>query len=74
MDVFIREVANSIDRLSNTIVPRGVLPGNDKTGGKVEILTESVMGVTAGLCRIADAINNLAEAVREHGSNDAIDT
>ena len=43
-------------------------PGEDATGGTVASLSESVMGVTAGLVQIADAINNLAEAVR--GNND----
>ena len=39
--------------------------GTDATGGKVMSLTESVMGVTAGLCRIADAIGDLAEAIKK---------
>lgn len=39
--------------------------GSDAAGGYVGCLTESVMGNTAGLVRIAKAINNLAEAVRE---------
>ena len=39
-------------------------PGHDETGGTICSLTEAVMGVTAGLCSIASAINNLAEAVR----------
>jgi hypothetical protein len=38
----------------------------DATGGNVRSLSEAVMGVTAGLVRIADSVNNLAEAVREH--------
>lgn len=44
--------------------PGGVAPcpsGNGHTGS----LSESVMGVTAGLMAVAGAINNLAEAVRE---------
>lgn len=40
-------------------------PGHDAVGGTVGCLTSSVMGVTAGLVRIAEAIDNLAEAVRE---------
>jgi hypothetical protein len=40
-------------------------PGKDETGGTVVCLTEAVMGITAGLCRIADAIGDLAEAIRE---------
>lgn len=43
-------------------------PGQDAAGGIVDCLTASMMGVTAGLCQIADSIENLAEAVREHSS------
>ena len=39
--------------------------GKDSAGGTVECLTEAVMGVTAGLVEIADAIRSLADAVRE---------
>ena len=38
-------------------------PGRDAAGGSVESLTEAVMGVTAGLVQIADAIGRLADAV-----------
>lgn len=40
-------------------------PGNDASGGVIYSLTESVMGITAGLFRIAESIDNLAEAVRQ---------
>ncbi|TXH51882.1 MAG: hypothetical protein E6Q97_17540 [Desulfurellales bacterium] len=36
-------------------------PGTDETGGHVNSLTEAVMGVTAGLCKIAEAIEYLAD-------------
>jgi hypothetical protein len=39
-------------------------PGQDAAGGTVASLTEAVMGVTAGLCQIAEAIHALAGAVR----------
>jgi hypothetical protein len=51
--------------LANAVTPSGALAGTDAAGGRVESLTEAVMGVTSGLLEIADAINNLAEAVRE---------
>ena len=38
-------------------------PGHDETGGTVNSLTEAVMGVTAGLVMIAEAINGLAASV-----------
>lgn len=40
------------------------MAGQDATGGSVASLTEAVMGITAGLVQIADAINNLADATR----------
>lgn len=54
-----RETIEAIRYLRNAIcVPSP--PVEDASGVFVECLTESV---TAGLCKIADAINRLAEAV-----------
>lgn len=51
-------------RIANSIAaPVGA--GRDAVGGVVASLTEAVMGVTAGLVQIADAISDLADAVRE---------
>jgi len=47
-------------------ITAGCSEGTDATGGKVLSLTEAVMGVTAGLCKIADAIGDLAEAMRKN--------
>ena len=44
-----------IDPLTESIGGRGA-PGHDATGGTVDSVTEAIMGVTAGLCRIAGAI------------------
>lgn len=52
-----------------TAISGDASPGRDAAGGTVGCLTSSVMGVTAGLCQIADAINNLAEAVRENNGH-----
>lgn len=52
--------------LGNAIMPRGAVPAPDASGTGVSSLAEAVMGVTAGLCRIADAIEELAGAVRNH--------
>jgi hypothetical protein len=35
-------------------------PGTDATGGSVNSLTEAAMGITAGLVKVADAINDLS--------------
>lgn len=67
-------------KIANSITPLGVGGGRDAAGGNVESLTEACMGITSGLCRIAEAINNLADAVsadqervivaaKERGSN-----
>lgn len=58
-------LTDAVRRLGAAITPN-VIGCSDATGGHVESLTEAVIGMTAGLCRIADAIESLAEAVREH--------
>jgi hypothetical protein len=47
--------------VAGAITPLGIGIGEDAAGGHVESLTEAVMGVTAGLCKIADAIENFTE-------------
>jgi hypothetical protein len=59
-------------KIANSITPLGVCKGTDAAGGNVESLTEACMGITAGLCRIADAINNLADAVAEKKGGDDV--
>lgn len=46
-------------------------PGKDANGGYVSSLTEAVMGMTCGHNRIAEAIEILADAVREHCEEDS---
>lgn len=59
-------IANiAIQKLANAITPFTAVPGTDATGGGVASLTEAVMGVTSGLCQIAEAINRLAETVED---------
>ena len=58
-------ISDGLGNLAKAVTPLGALAGTDAVGGQVESLTEAVMGVTAGLVRIADAISDLAEAVRE---------
>lgn len=53
--------------LTNAITPIGVIAGTDATGGRVDSLTEAVMGMTAAMVQIAGAITDLADAVREGG-------
>ena len=51
--------------IANSITPRSYIGRRDANDGYVASLTEAVMGITGGLVRIADAIEDLAEAVRE---------
>lgn len=68
------DLSRNIDRLARVsdAITSQAGGGIDETGGIVTCLTEAVMGVTAGLCKIAEAIDGLANAVRdvsgkEHG-------
>jgi hypothetical protein len=59
-------LADALRGVRDAIMPPA-MPGRDAAGGHVECLTEAVMGVTAGLFRIAEAIEDLADAVRGRG-------
>jgi hypothetical protein len=65
MNDFITELNRGFYRVS-TAITADASPGRDATGRTVGSLTESVMGVTSGLVKIADAIERLAEAVELH--------
>ena len=54
-----RSMANMIALLANAITPLDAHHGYDASGGTVTSLTEAIMGVNAGLVRIADAIAGL---------------
>jgi hypothetical protein len=68
----LENVASAIEDAAGTIAhaitPLDAMPGKDETGGTIHSLTEAVMGVTAGLCKIADSISDLAQAVRDSKS------
>ena len=61
----VANIANAVESLSASITPTIALGNTDAGGGYVSSLTEAVMGTTAGLFAIANAIGDLAEAVRE---------
>ena len=68
-DVALEGIADAIYSLRKSITPIA-MPGTDAVGGSVDSLTEAVMGITGGLCKVADAIDRLASAVEdiaEHG-------
>lgn len=60
----IDRLADRIVDVANSIAPVGAIPGQDAAGGHVTSLTESCMGITAGLMAIASAIETLADAIR----------
>jgi hypothetical protein len=62
VDTFI-DLAYHTKQIASAITPVGVAGSLDATGGHVTSLTEAVMGATAGLVQIANAIQALAEAV-----------
>ena len=59
------ELARNIGSVSEAITPYGVGVGEDATGGCVHSLTEAAMGITAGLVRIAEAIDGLSNSISE---------
>ena len=63
------DLAHSGNRIASAILPAGAVAGKDAAGGTVDSLTEAVMGVTSGLVKIADAIHDLAEAIRDGNRN-----
>lgn len=62
----VSRLADAARLIADSIKPLDACQGTDATGGTITSLTEATMGMTAGLCQIADSINNLADAVREH--------
>ena len=58
-------MANSIKTLAGAVYPPGVLAGRDASGGTVTSLSEAVMGINAGLEKVAAAIEYLAYVVRD---------
>jgi hypothetical protein len=64
MNIQLDRIADALTDLAHATTA-AASPAEDATGTGVASLTEAVMGMTAGLCKIADAINRLA---KEQGS------
>jgi hypothetical protein len=62
-------IGDALTAIANAITPRAALRGRDAAGGAVESLTEAAMGITAGLVQIAEALNNVADAIRARGGS-----
>ena len=61
----VQKLARHVGDVAIAITPSAApeLEGRDEAGGTVTSLTEAVMGITAGLVRVADAISELADSV-----------
>jgi hypothetical protein len=57
------ELARSLHRIARAITPDDAMPGHDATGRTVASLTEAVMGITAGLSHVAEAIGRVADTL-----------
>lgn len=53
--------------IANAITPFDASGNRDAAGGYVTSLTEAVMGNTKAMVRVAEALENIAEAIREGG-------
>jgi hypothetical protein len=69
-------LASALNRIAEAVIPYVAVPSDDAADTTVSSLTEAVMGVTAGLCRIAEAgqaiaeaINGVAEEIKHHGES-----
>lgn len=60
-----RELRETLKLIANAITPTDAMAGRDASGGRIESLTEAVMGITAGLFRVAEAIEYHADLVGE---------
>lgn len=56
-----RAIYDGLKRIADA-VSADAAPGKDASGGHVNSLTEAVMGLTAGLFRIAEAIESALES------------
>lgn len=67
----IGSVGDAIEKVAHAIKPSDASGGPGVNGGHVASLVEAIMDVAASGKAIADAISDLAEAVRESGSGRA---
>lgn len=63
------ELGRTLQHIADAVTAPGI-PGRDEAGGTVASLTEAVMGMTAGLCRIAEALEHIATAIEENTNSE----
>lgn len=69
----VANLARSTQAVANGIRSPSACMSHDETGGMVDSLTEAVMGVTKGLCRIADAIESVAGELSSRNIDAAVE-
>jgi hypothetical protein len=60
------KIAEAIIRFADAITPQNSVACTDAAGVNVSSLTEAIMGMTAGLVGISDAIYTLGEVIDNH--------
>ena len=68
-DEQLAELTHSLVRIAHAITPTDAMPFRDDDGMIVASLTEAVLSHAGTVQRVADALNEIALAIRE--SNDA---
>jgi hypothetical protein len=64
----LKQIAQSGNAIAGAITPVNAAPGRDESGGYVASLTEAVMSVGAGLHRIAESLQGIADAIHVNNS------
>jgi hypothetical protein len=60
------KIAEAIIRFADSVTPQNSVACTDAAGVNVSSLTEAIMGMTAGLVGISDAIYTLGEVIDNH--------
>jgi hypothetical protein len=64
-----KEIGEAISDVANAIKPHGTTASQDASSGYVSSLTETGIGITAGLIAVAGEIHEVSEALRVIASN-----
>lgn len=63
----IETLYQGLRNIANSVTPMNASGSIDAAGGFVTSLTEAVMGNTKAMVRVAEALEHIAEAIRESG-------
>lgn len=64
----VTSIADQIGVLAFSVTDTDAVPAKTQEGGRVGCLTEAIIYLANNTGRIADAISEIAEAIRESGS------